>query len=109
MYSLSTGRPHPLAANEGLLEVPEGRAISGGASGLCGDYIGATAYSPSDKSTHLVLWNWKTGECKVDAVSAFPHTHNERMAQLKRGVKSPYRRPNWVLDLHSHFSTHIIY
>lgn len=67
VYSLSTGRPHPLAANEGLLEMPEGRTISGAASGLCGDYIGATAYSLSDKSTNLVLWNWKTGERKVDA------------------------------------------
>jgi hypothetical protein len=69
VYSLSTGRPHSLAANEGLLEMPEGRTISGAASGLCGDYIGATAYSLSDKSTNLVLWNWKTGERKVDAVS----------------------------------------
>ncbi len=69
VYSLSTGRPHPLAANDGLLEMPEGRTIILAASGLCGNYIGATAYSPSDKSTHLVLWNWKTGERKVDAVS----------------------------------------
>ncbi|KAI9437282.1 hypothetical protein H4582DRAFT_1959035 [Lactarius indigo] len=67
MFSLSTGRPHPLAANDGLLEVPEGRVISLGASGLYGDYIGATVYSLSDKSTHIVLWNWKTGERKVDA------------------------------------------
>ncbi|KAI9451465.1 hypothetical protein BJY52DRAFT_101187 [Lactarius psammicola] len=67
VYSLSTGRPHPLAANDGIIEVPEGRTISLGASGLCGDFIGATAYSPSDKSTRLVLWNWKTGERKVDA------------------------------------------
>ena len=69
VYSLSTGLPHPLAANDGLIEMPEGRMISLGASGLCGDYIGATAYSPSDNTTHLVLWNWKTGERKVDAVS----------------------------------------
>lgn len=67
VYSLTTGGPHPLAANHGLLEVPEGWSIAAGASGLCGQYIGATAYSPSDKSTHLVLWSWKTGERKVDA------------------------------------------
>lgn len=86
VYSLSTGRPHPLAANEGLLEVPEGRTISGGASGLCGDYIGATAYSPSDKSTHLVFWNWKTGERRVDAVSVFVHLH-EHFKLTRRGKK----------------------
>ena len=110
VYSLSTGRPHPLAANEGLLEVPEGRTISGGASGLCGDYIGATAYSPSDKSTHLVFWNWKTGERRVDAVSVLLHFH-EHLKLTRRGKKkkSPCRRPNWVSDLHSHFSTLTIY
>lgn len=69
VYSLTTGLPHPLAANEGLLEMQQGWTISGGASGLCGDYIGATAYNLADKSTHLILWNWKTGERKVDAVS----------------------------------------
>ncbi|KAI0298767.1 hypothetical protein B0F90DRAFT_671698 [Multifurca ochricompacta] len=69
IYSLTTGRPHPLAANQGNLEVPDGRTISISASGVCGDYIGATAYNPSDKSTHLVLRNWKTGAVKVDAVS----------------------------------------
>jgi hypothetical protein len=73
VLSLSTGRPHPLAANDGLVEMPEGRTIFAGASGLCGDYIGATAYSPSEKSTYLVLWNWKTGERKVDAVSVGTH------------------------------------
>ncbi|KAH8977392.1 hypothetical protein EDB92DRAFT_1574589 [Lactarius akahatsu] len=67
MFSLSTGGPHPLAANDGIIEVPAGRAISLAGSGLYGDYIGAVAYGLSDKSTHLVLWNWKTGECKVDA------------------------------------------
>ncbi|KAH8999900.1 hypothetical protein EDB86DRAFT_619298 [Lactarius hatsudake] len=67
MFSLSTGRPHPLAANDGIIEVPAGRAICLAGSGLYGDYIGAVAYSLSDRSTHLILWNWKTGECKVDA------------------------------------------
>ncbi|KAH9167907.1 hypothetical protein EDB89DRAFT_1641944 [Lactarius sanguifluus] len=67
MFSLSTGSPHPLAANDGIIEVPAGRAICLGGSGLYGDYVGAVAYNLSDRSTHLVLWNWKTGECKVDA------------------------------------------
>ncbi|KAI0259299.1 hypothetical protein BC834DRAFT_907065 [Gloeopeniophorella convolvens] len=71
MVDMRTGRPHPLAVGLGVLEVPDlpHCAVGQGASGLYGDYIGATIFSP-DKTTRLVLWNWKTGAVKVDAVRA---------------------------------------
>ncbi|KAF8269937.1 hypothetical protein EI94DRAFT_1723945 [Lactarius quietus] len=90
VYSLSTGRP---------LEMPEGRTISGGASGLCGDYIGATAYSPSDKSTHLVLWNWKTGERKVDA---HPHYFSNDPSNQLVVIEMASRRRSPVPARHHH-------
>lgn len=81
----------------------QGWTISGGASGLCGDYIGATAYNLADKSTHLILWNWKTGERKVDAVSCYP----QRAITLTdaRPPKSPCRRPSWASGRRSPSST----
>jgi hypothetical protein len=72
VHSMTTGQPHPHAANQGRIDIPDGLAVSSGGSGFCGDYIGATAYNPLDRSTHLILWNWKTGLVKVDAVSRNP-------------------------------------
>jgi len=70
------------------------------ASGLCGDFIGATAFLPSEEATHLVFWNWKTGECKVDAVSVL----NIKVDIFLMNPKKPLPLPIPELGLKPTFS-----
>jgi hypothetical protein len=68
LRTLSTGDPHPLAANSGVLvHQQQHRAVEEPYYLIltCGDTLGILFGSRGFEETEVVLWNWKTGTVLV--------------------------------------------
>ena len=61
--ALSTGQPHPLSDNEGVLHLEPCRSPARGNSKheISGDFLGMITESRNALDDRLVIWNWKTG------------------------------------------------
>ncbi|KAF8467487.1 hypothetical protein DFH94DRAFT_296796 [Russula ochroleuca] len=72
---LSTGRPHPLSANGGVLHVDQPLRPSLGNSKheISGDFLGMITKNYKSFDYRLLIWNWKTGNVFVKMVRALPH------------------------------------
>ena len=70
--ALSTGQPHPLSANEGILHLESSQNPSTGNSKheICGDFLGMIAWRGDKWDDRLLIWNWKTGILLVNMVRA---------------------------------------
>jgi hypothetical protein len=79
--ALSTGQPHALSANEGVLRLEPSHIPAPGNSKheICGDFLGIITWR-SDKRGYdsLLIWNWKTGVLHVNMVRAPPHRSSHR-------------------------------
>jgi hypothetical protein len=68
LRTLSTGDPHPLATNSGVLVHQQLRRAEIDPCYLiltCGDTLGIVFGSRGFEETEVVLWNWKTGAVLV--------------------------------------------
>ena len=76
LFALSTGQPHPLSANGGVLHLEPSRRPSLGNSKheLSGDFLGMITQSSDVFDDRLFIWNWKTGIVHVKMV-LFLQTH----------------------------------
>jgi hypothetical protein len=77
LFALSTGQPHPLSANGGVLYLEPSRRPSMGNSKheISGDFLGMITQSSDVFDDRLFIWNWKTGIIHVKMVLFFPeHT-----------------------------------
>jgi len=72
--ALSTGQPHPLSANGGVLRLERPRSPSSGNSKheVCGDLLGMMTWSSDALDDRLLIWNWKTGVLHVNTVRDLP-------------------------------------
>jgi len=63
LVALSTGQPHPLSANGGVLYLEPSRRPSMGNSKheISGDFLGMITQSSDVFDDRLFIWNWKTG------------------------------------------------
>jgi hypothetical protein len=70
MRTLSTGQPHALSANEGVLRLEEFRYVAVGSSkrGIKGDFIGIITCHSKEWDDRLFIWNWKSGALQVNMV-----------------------------------------
>jgi len=79
LLALSTGQPHPLSANGGVLYLESSRRPTLGNSKheISGDFLGMITHSSDVLDDRLFIWNWKTGIIHVKMVlfSFFPRTH----------------------------------
>src|SRR6266566_4602986 len=63
VFALSTGQPHPLSANGGVLYLgPSRRHFLGNSKHeTSGDFLGMITQSSDVLDDRLFIWNWKTG------------------------------------------------
>jgi hypothetical protein len=73
--ALSTGQPHALSANEGVLRLEASQCPSQWNSKheICGDFLGMVAWRRDRLDDRLLIWNWKTGVFHVNMVRALSH------------------------------------
>ena len=73
LFALSTGQPHPLSANEGVLCLEPSRRHSLGNSKheISGDFLGMITQRSDVFDDRLFIWNWKTGIIHVKMVPFF--------------------------------------
>ena len=73
LVALSTGQPHPLSANGGVLYLESSRRPSLGNSKheISGDFLGMITQSSDVFDDRLFIWNWKTGSIHVKMVLFF--------------------------------------
>jgi len=95
--ALSTGRPHTLSANGGVLRLEASQYPSSGCSKheISGDFLGMTTWRGDKWDDRLLIWNWKTGVLHVNmvrATSAKPHREPTDSAKLDLAVN-----PSWEL------------
>ncbi|KAH9937048.1 uncharacterized protein B0H18DRAFT_968898 [Fomitopsis serialis] len=65
LRNMYTGAPHPAAPNPAVLtHQPDGTQASYGIQ-ISGDHIGIFVLSANEISNEVVIWNWKTGVCKL--------------------------------------------
>lgn len=65
LRDLYTGGPHPAAPNPAVLtlqpmDTPESYSII-----VSGDYLGIHVLSAPRIHNEIIIWNWKTGVCKL--------------------------------------------
>jgi hypothetical protein len=73
LLALSTGQPHPLSANGGVLYLESSRRPTLGNSKheISGDFLGMIMHSSDVLDDRLFIWNWKTGIIHVKMVLFF--------------------------------------
>ena len=65
LRDLYTGSPHPAAPNPAVLTLqPEGLPVSYSIV-VSGDYLGIHVLSADEIHSEIIIWNWKTGVCKL--------------------------------------------
>lgn len=65
LCNLYTGAPHSPAPNPAVLTLrPVGNQSSYSIS-ISGDYLGVYMLSTNGIANEVVIWNWKTGVCKL--------------------------------------------
>lgn len=65
LRDMYTGAPHPAAPNPAVLTLqPVGHQVSYSIS-ISGDYLGIYVLSANEINNEVIIWNWKTGVCKL--------------------------------------------
>jgi len=66
--ALSTGRPHPLSANGGILHSEASQYPFSGCSKheISGDFLGMITFRNEEPEYRLLIWDWKTGVLHVN-------------------------------------------
>src|SRR5260221_11635873 len=99
--TLSTGQPHSLSANGGVLRLEAPQYLSTGNSKheISGDFLGMITWRSDKLDDRLLIWNWKTGVLLVSMVRSPPHKalleKKTHLTCVKNLISQPIRVGSW--------------